>query len=631
MFLNNNFASRHFVSPTLRAGSLVSQIASGGLFLPGTFRSFFKTSPAFFSAVGVLTLGMVSIDAQSQAQTYLASASGNSLSGSAGIGGCGTACPGGLNAQNLGGPGHGSITFNNIAVPASGLYTISVRYDNGTGSNLPIAFSANGGAAVTVNSPSTGSWNVSTVETVTLSLRAGPNNIMLSGVGTQYAAEVCSLTLPSSLPPPSPTPPPPPPPLPPNTVSLTIFGSVGTGGDDTNVFAQAIQATATARETLHVPAGTYHVRPLRLPSNTNLLLDAGATVQATSAGYSAGGQVMLDFTGSSDVTIVGTPGQSGFKMLKAQYTDGSEYRHCMNIVNTNNVKISGIFCNDSGGDGAYIAGSSSNITLTKDTFNNNSRNGLSIISVNGLLVDGCTFSNTVGNPNGGSAPGGPWDGIDIEPNGPRDQTHSITIQNSTFKGNGLPLPSGNGLCSHCGNAITVAVQRLDGTSSPVSITMTNLTSSGNLGSGYFLTAGVSSTPMNGTVTLQNSSSNNDGQWGIVCYFCEYASGGLSELIQNNTIMNPMQGYNTHQPLMDAGLAMAGGGGEALPAGNVTIKGTSVIYTSGADYPAYFDIGPTNPAGTHAIVVNSFGTTTGLRSGHPFGLLQGMAVTSVNIP
>ena len=340
---------------------------------------------------------------------------------------------------------------------------------------------------------------------------------------------------------------------------------------------------------------------------------------------------MLDLYGASNVTIAGTPGKSGFQMLKSQYRDGSEYRHCLNIANASDVTISGIFCNDSGGDGVYINGST-NVTLKSSTFNNNSRNAMSIISVNGLLVDGCTFSNTVGNSNRGSAPYGPWAGIDFEPNGSSDYLKNIVIQNSTLSGNGRPLPSGNGLCSHCGAGLTLNTGALGPNSGTIGITLKNLHSTNNLASGFiFVNESGSKGPAPGSVSLQNSTSTNDGQWGIAAYFWDYAPNGVRLTAQNNSITDPMQGYNTFQPLRDAALAVTAGGGDSRPAGNIEFRGTSIHYDNGGSMPAYFNVTPYNSGGMANVIVNSFGSTTGLPASKPFGLLQDSPASSVNIP
>ena len=100
---------------------------------------------------------------------------------------------------------------------------------------------------------------------------------------------------------------------------MTAYGSVGHGGNDTGVFQNALNLSAANHEVLEVPAGTYNVSPLTFPNNANVVMDAGATVEATS-GYSQY-QHMLNVVGVSNVRITGTPGKSIFQIL-----DGSSLK-----------------------------------------------------------------------------------------------------------------------------------------------------------------------------------------------------------------------------------------------------------------------------------------------------------------
>jgi parallel beta-helix repeat protein len=161
---------------------------------------------------------------------------------------------------------------------------------------------------------------------------------------------------------------------PPNSVSLLHFGSAGFGGDDTNVLQTALNYTAANGQTLEIPAGSYNINPLSFPNNANVFVDAGVTMTAN-PGYGAN-TTMLNIS-SSNVKITGAGAAvSVFHMRKSEYTSG-EQRHCMYIVNASNVTVSGISCNDSGGDGLYLAGST-NVTVEDCIFNNNRRQGSSI-------------------------------------------------------------------------------------------------------------------------------------------------------------------------------------------------------------------------------------------------------------
>ncbi len=119
---------------------------------------------------------------------------------------------------------------------------------------------------------------------------------------------------------------------------------------------------------------------------------------------------------SANVTITGSGATTSvFQMpraLAASQSDGSQFRHCLDVENASNVTISGISCNQSGGDGLYLR-SSTNVTVTDSIFDRNYRQGSSITGqVNHINYLRDYFTNTSGTA--------PQSGIDIEPNAPGD-------------------------------------------------------------------------------------------------------------------------------------------------------------------------------------------------------------------
>ena len=58
---------------------------------------------------------------------------------------------------------------------------------------------------------------------------------------------------------------------------------------------------------------------------------------------------------------------------------------------------------------------------------NNYRQGISIISVDGLLVENSKFNNTWGTP--------PSSGVDIEPDSPDEVVRNVVFRNCTFSDN----------------------------------------------------------------------------------------------------------------------------------------------------------------------------------------------------
>src|ERR1700726_4063275 len=183
------------------------------------------------------------------------------------------------------------------------------------------------------------------------------------------------------------------PPRPSTTFSLLHFGNAGFGGDDTNVFQTALNYTAANGEALEIPAGSYNISPISFPNNSYLIVDGNVTVTANS-GYGTSAHMLN--ANAQNVTIIGAGASTSvFHMRKAEYTSG-EWRHCLDIENASNVTVSGISCNDSGGDGLYLA-RSTNVTVEDSIFNNNRRQGSSITGqVNHIHYLRDHFTNTIG-------------------------------------------------------------------------------------------------------------------------------------------------------------------------------------------------------------------------------------------
>lgn len=87
---------------------------------------------------------------------------------------------------------------------------------------------------------------------------------------------------------------------------------------------------------------------------------------------------------------------------------------------TSNILVSGLRIESTGGDGVF-AMNATNISITNVDSNKNYRQGISIVDVDGLLVENCSFRNTNGT--------GPSDGIDMEPDGASQRLHRIIIRN----------------------------------------------------------------------------------------------------------------------------------------------------------------------------------------------------------
>ena len=389
-----------------------------------------------------------------------------------------------------------------------------------------------------------------------------------------------------------------------NAVSLLHFGNAGFGGDDTNVLQTALDYTAAHGETLEIPAGGYNLNPVSFPNNANVFVDAGVTMTAN-PGY-GNGTTMLNIH-SSNVTITGAAAAvSIFHMRKGEYTSG-ESRHCLGIENASNVTVSGISCNDSGGDGVYVR-ASTNVTIQDSIFNNNRRQGSSITGqVNHIHYYRDHFTNTNGTA--------PQAGIDIEPDAPGDFLLDVKIQDCYTDGN-------------AGDGLMVSTWLMNPTSKPIDVTVLRNHATGNGRFGY---SGQNNDPSNapGTILIQDSFSDQSGSYGAAGYF--YEANGAALIFQNLTVTNP----HTHGPSVygdNAAVGVVRGGSKNNPAGtqpigNVHFLNINIALTDGKS-DRYFNFNDASEKGV-ANVQFVPGTLSGATQAPPNGLVQGSAANTID--
>jgi len=388
-----------------------------------------------------------------------------------------------------------------------------------------------------------------------------------------------------------------------NTVSLLTFGNAGFGGDDTSVFQTALNSTASHTQILEIPAGSYNISPINFPSNSNMKVDADVTVSANS-GFGSSDRMLN--VNSNNVTISGAGGSTSvFQMPKARTAsqgDGSQYRHCLGIQNASNVTVTGIACNQSGGDGIYVS-AATNVTITKCVFDKNYRDAGSIIGrLNHINITNNVFSNTNGTA--------PQAGVDLEPNNPGDFVVDVNFTDNTMVNN-----SGDGLA--------ISLWTLDSTSQPVSITVTRNHSDNNGRYGYFAN---NNDPSNaaGTITLNDCTTDQSGSDGANARF--YSANGASLTFNNLTVTNPHRNGPDPSYGDSAAVAIIRGGGASVPEGNVHYRNVNVNVTNGK-VTYYFDFHDGSNIGVSNVTFTP-GTLSGASQAPPNGLLSGQTMNSV---
>ena len=186
------------------------------------------------------------------------------------------------------------------------------------------------------------------------------------------------------------------------------------------------------------PTGTYKVSAttadnnffaaLTVHSGQRLLFDA-ATLQLTANGYDF--YAVLNIHNVNNVTIEG--GLTIIGDRESHTATTGESGHGIRIVNSHNVHVSDVDIRYTWGDGVCVGGNgtmdeiSQNVTLERIRTYKCSRNGLSIIEADGVVVRDCDFTYTDRTA--------PQYGIDVEPN--LGTATNITIENVRMLNNGI--------------------------------------------------------------------------------------------------------------------------------------------------------------------------------------------------
>ena len=223
-------------------------------------------------------------------------------------------------------------------------------------------------------------------------------------------------------------------------LNVRDFGAKGDGvTDDTAAIQAALDAASTRGiSAVLFPTGTYKVSAttadnnffaaLTVHSGQRLLFNA-ATLQLTANGYDF--YAVLNIHNVNNVTVEG--GLTIIGDRESHTATTGESGHGIRIVNSHNVHVSDVDIRYTWGDGVCVGGNgtmaeiSQNVTLERIRTYKCSRNGLSIIEADGVVVRDCDFTCTDRTA--------PQYGIDVEPN--LGTATNITIENVRMLDNGI--------------------------------------------------------------------------------------------------------------------------------------------------------------------------------------------------
>ena len=235
------------------------------------------------------------------------------------------------------------------------------------------------------------------------------------------------------------------------------------------------------------------VDPLHLRSNQTIFIEDNVVIRARKDGFHdirdsiffAGGIDNTQVIGGKNVTIINENDYFNRKVYSQ-----SEHRHVFRIAGCKNFTVKNLKLQGSGGDGFYVRDGvslseksripSKNITIENIFVTKQGRQGLSVISVNGLYVRNCVFEKTCGVS--------PLSGVDFEPNHPHNELIDCVLENCVFDAN-----DGYGAVHYLGH--------LNNTSKPVSISYKNCSFTNSRSSDIGISRGVN--PPKGKISFEN--------------------------------------------------------------------------------------------------------------------------------
>lgn len=290
--------------------------------------------------------------------------------------------------------------------------------------------------------------------------------------------------------------------------------------DSTNAIRRAIRSKA---KTVIIPhmGKPWIILPVFLRSNKTIIFEPGVIVMAKKGEFHGPGDSLFAGDDLQNITIRGYGAR--LVMHKKDYQSPAyhqaEWRMAFRLRSCERITIEGLTIESTGGDAVYIGRSkksaySKDIVLRDLKCIDNHRQGISVASVENLLIENCLMEGTGGT--------NPEAGIDLEPNRPDERLVNIKVRNSIMRNN-----VGPGIMIHC----ALFVKTEAGDAAPISIEFENCLIQGGESNGIVVSAIGDDMP-EGRIVFRNCTIENVSKLGVNVY--GKASGRAHLLFENCT-------------------------------------------------------------------------------------------------
>lgn len=224
-------------------------------------------------------------------------------------------------------------------------------------------------------------------------------------------------------------------PAPAETTGVKVSERFGYDPVDSTRFLQAALDSKLPKIVVDRQKGPWVTKPLWGKSNQTVVFEDGVELVAKRGEFHGKTDILLEYHAATNVTLLGYG--ATLRMWKVDYTNAakyawSEWRHGLSFHSCSNVVVKGLSVVSSGGDGIYLGeagsrGPNRDVVIRDVYCLGNNRQGISVITADGLLIENTVMNDTFGTP--------PASGIDFEPNGPEQYLTRIVMRHCTMENN----------------------------------------------------------------------------------------------------------------------------------------------------------------------------------------------------